>query len=508
MKRALVSVSNKEGIVDFCKELVSFGYLILSTAGTAVVLKRSGVPVVDVAEYTGFPEIMDGRVKTLHPKVHGGILADRSKKGHLEAMGAHGIEPIDMVVVNLYPFEKTIGMPKVTLEEAIENIDIGGPAMLRAGAKNHAHVIILVDPRDYSWVLEVLRKKGDLSQEERRNLAAKAFAYTARYDTLISTYLERTLGRDFPQRLGLFFQKAHELRYGENPHQRAAFYIEVGDAWGLGGAQQLQGKELSYNNILDLHSALALVLEFHDSVAVIVKHNNPCGVGIGESQSQAYTRALECDPVSAYGGIIAFNRELEGATAREIAKIFVEAIIAPSYSSEARRVLAAKTNLRLLGLSPWPERMEGLGYRRVMGGLLVQELDALLYTDELEVVTERIPTEEEWEALTFAWRVVKHVRSNAIVLASRHQTVGIGAGQMSRVDAVKVAVMKARLPTQGTVMASDAFFPFPDGVEEAAKAGITAIIQPGGSIRDKEVIETADGLGMAMVFTRTRHFRH
>ena len=508
MKVALVSVSNKEGIEDFCRELVKLGYAISSTGGTAAVLKRAGIAVVDVADYTGFPEIMDGRVKTLHPKVHGGILADRDKTQHRAAMEEHGIQAIDMVVVNLYPFEETIKKPDVTLEEAIENIDIGGPTMVRAAAKNHRHVIILVDPGDYGWVLEALRERGDLTQEERRRLAAKAFAHTGRYDSLITAYLEKTLGEELPINLGLFFHKAQELRYGENPHQKAAFYAEGGEPWGLARARQLQGKELSYNNLLDLHSVLALALEFDDPVAVIAKHNNPCGVAVGDSPTLAYVRALECDPVSAYGGILAFNREVDGETAREIAKIFVEAIIAPGFSQEAREVFSAKANLRLLELNPWPEKMQGWDLRRVAGGLLVQEPNTLLFGDELRVVTKREPTEEEWKDLTFAWRVVKHVKSNAIVLAKGGQTVGIGAGQMSRVDSVKIAIMKAQVPTQNSVLASDAFFPFPDGVEEAARAGVRAVIQPGGSIRDKEVIEAADRLGVAMIFTGMRHFRH
>lgn len=508
MKTALVSVSNKEGIADFCRELVKLGYTVLSTGGTGVALKRAGIPVVDVADYTGFPEIMDGRVKTLHPKVHGGILADRDKETHRQALKEHGIQAIDMVVVNLYPFEETIKKPNVTLEEAIENIDIGGPAMIRAAAKNHRHVIVLVDPKDYHWVLEALRERGDLTQEERRRLAAKAFAHTGRYDSLITAYLDKTLGEDLPTNLGIFFRKVRELRYGENPHQRAAFYAEGGAPWGLAQARQLQGKQLSYNNLLDLHSVLALALEFTDPVAVIAKHNNPCGVAVGDTPAQAYLRALACDPVSAYGGILAFNREVDGETAREIARIFVEAIIAPGFSPEAQEVLSAKANLRLLELNPWPEKLKGWDLRRVAGGLLVQEPDTLLFGDELRVVTKREPTEEEWRDLTFAWRVVKHVKSNAIVLARGGQTVGIGAGQMSRVDSVKIAVMKAHLSIQGSVVASDAFFPFPDGVEEASKAGVGAVIQPGGSIRDKEVIEAADRLGMAMVFTGMRHFRH
>jgi len=508
MKVALVSVSNKDGIEDFCRELVKLGYAIFSTGGTAAVLKRAGIAVVDVADYTGFPEIMDGRVKTLHPKVHGGILADRDKAQHRAAMEEHGIQAIDIVVVNLYPFEESIKKPDVTLEEAIENIDIGGPTMVRAAAKNHRHVTILVDPGDYGWVLEALRERGDLTQEERRRLAAKAFAHTGRYDSLITAYLEKTLGEELPTNLGLFSHKAQDLRYGENPHQKAAFYAEGGEPWGLARARQLQGKELSYNNLLDLHSVLAMALEFDDPVAVIAKHNNPCGVAVGDSPSQAYVRALECDPVSAYGGILAFNREVDEETAREIAKIFVEAIIAPGFSQEAREVFSAKANLRLLELNPWPEKMQGWDLRRVAGGLLVQEPNTLLFGDELRVVTKREPTEEEWKDLTFAWRVVKHVKSNAIVLAKGGQTVGIGAGQMSRVDSVKIAIMKAQVPTQNSVLASDAFFPFPDGVEEAAKAGVKAVIQPGGSIRDKEVIEAADRLGVAMVFTGTRHFRH
>ena len=508
MKVALVSVSNKEGVADFCRELVKLGYAIFSTGGTATALKRAGIAVVDVADYTRFPEIMDGRVKTLHPKVHGGILADRNKEVHRQAMEKHGIQAIDMVVVNLYPFEETIKKPHVTLEEAIENIDIGGPTMVRAAAKNHCHVIILVDPKDYGWVLETLRERGDLTQKERRRLAAKAFAHTGLYDSLITAYLEKTTEEDLPTNLGIFFRKAQGLRYGENPHQKAAFYVEGGEPWGLAQARQLQGKELSHNNLLDLHSVLALTLEFDDPVAVIAKHNNPCGVAVEDILHQAYVRALECDPVSAYGGILAFNREVDKETAREIAKIFVEAIIAPGFSQEAREVFAAKANLRLLELTPWPTKIRGWDLRRLAGGLLVQEPDTLLFSDGLRVVTKKEPTEDQWRDLTLAWRVVKHVKSNAIVLAKGSRTVGIGAGQMSRVDSVKIAIMKAQVPTQDSALASDAFFPFPDGVEEAARAGVKAVIQPGGSIRDNEVIEAADRLGMAMVFTGMRHFRH
>jgi phosphoribosylaminoimidazolecarboxamide formyltransferase/IMP cyclohydrolase len=508
VKRALVSVSNKEGVDQLCRELVKLKYLILSTGGTAALLKRKGIPVVDVSEYTQFPEIMDGRVKTLHPKVHGGILADRSKEDHLEAMKTHGIEAIDMVVVNLYPFEETIIRPGAGIDDAIDNIDIGGPAMIRAAAKNHAHVIVLADPKDYGWVLEKLTEKGELSMEERRGLAAKAFAHISRYDTVIASYLERELGRLFPERLGLFFQRAQELRYGENPHQKAAFYADMSSPHGLGQMRQLQGRGLSYNNLLDLHSALALAMEFQDPVAVIVKHNNPCGVATGTSSKDAFLRALECDPVSAYGGIIALNKGVDESVAREIGKLFVEAVISPSFSPAAQEMLAVKSNLRLLELNPWPTAIEGMDFRRVMGGMLIQEPDTLLFEDGMKVVTKRKPTKEEAADLIFAWKVVKHVKSNAIVMARGSQIVGVGAGQTSRVDSVKIAAMKARLSTQGTVLASDAFFPFPDGVEEAARVGVTAFIQPGGSIRDKEVVETADRLGVAMLFTNMRHFRH
>jgi len=508
MKRALISVSNKEKIVEFSKALVDLGYVILSTGGTASVLKKAGISVVDVSDYTGFPEILDGRVKTLHPKVHGGILGDRRKPEHLKVMRLHDIEPIDMVVVNLYPFEEVVSNLKVSFDKAIENIDIGGPTLIRAAAKNHEHVIVVVDPADYDWILERLKQRGTVEIKERRELAAKAFFHTSRYDSIISAYFERTLGRYFPQRIGLFFEKITSLRYGENPHQQGAFYAEAGNRWGLANAKQLQGKELSYNNILDLNSALALALEFEEPAAVIVKHNNPCGVGVGDSLRQAYLRALECDSISAYGGILAFNRELDKSVAEEITKIFIEAIIAPGYTKEAKEILASKENLRLIEFSLWPKSYEKIDYRRVAGGILVQDPDVALYKGEFKVVTKRAPTEDEWNALLFAWKVVKHVKSNAIVVANRFQTIGVGAGQMSRVDAVKIALMKARLPTKGAVMASDAFFPFADSIEEAAASGVKAVIQPGGSIRDKEVIDTADRFDIAMVFTGIRHFRH
>ncbi len=507
MKVALVSVSDKKGIEEFCRKLVGLGYVIISTGGTATALKKAGIAVIDVANYTGFPEIMDGRVKTLHPRIHGGILADREKETHMQVMHEQGIKAIDMVVVNFYPFEKVIKKPHVTFEEAMENIDIGGPTMVRAAAKNHRHVITLVDPEDYGWVLKALRERGNLTEEERRRLAAKAFFHTGRYDALITAYLEEALGEKLPSNLGLFFRKVQGLRYGENPHQKAAFYMDEGTL-GLANARQLQGKKLSYNNLLDLHSVLALALEFDDPVAVIAKHNNPCGVAVGETPAQAYARALECDPASAYGGIVAFNREVDRETAQEMVRIFTEAILAPGFSEDAREVFATKANLRLLELSPWPNKIEGWDLRRVAGGLLVQEPNTLLFGDEPRVVTEKEPTEEQRRDLTFAWRVVKHVKSNAIVLAKGNQTVGIGAGQMSRVDSVKIAITKAKIPIQGSVLASDAFFPFPDGVEEAAKAGVKAIIQPGGSIRDEEVIEAANKLGLAMLFTGVRHFRH
>jgi len=515
--RALVSVTDKKGITDFVRELASFGVEIISTGGTAKTLKDSGVTVVDISEYTGFPEMMDGRLKTLHPKVHGGLLALRDHQEHMKSAGAHGIEMIDMVVVNLYRFEDTVAKPGCTIEEAIENIDIGGPTMVRSAAKNYRFVSIVTDPADYPKILEEMKKTGgEVSEQTNFTLSTKAFQLTARYDAAISNWLGTILpggGRkDFPDVYTLQFQKAQDLRYGENPHQKAVFYREgVPLTAGIAGGRQLQGKELSYNNIMDSDAAWQMACDFELPTAVIMKHANPCGAATsGGDILEAYRKALETDPVSAFGGIVAVNRPVDRKAAEEIAKLFLEVVIAPEFEPEALTVFESKKNLRLIKVDPSCEAgRAGYDFRRVVGGLLVQERDADV-TDirKAKVVTKRKPSEEEYQALDFAWRVVKHVKSNAIVLATRDKLVGVGAGQMSRVDSVKIAIMKATASTKGTVMGSDAFFPFRDVVDTAAGAGVTAIIQPGGSIRDEESIRAADEHGIAMVFTGVRHFRH
>ncbi len=516
IERALLSVSDKTGLVDFARGLARLPVALISTGGTAKALRDAGLPVTDVSALTGFPEMLDGRVKTLHPKIHGGILARRDDPNHLRQCQEHAIAGIDLVVVNLYPFEATLARPGVTRDEAIEQIDIGGPAMVRSAAKNQAHVAVVVDPADYPAVLaELERAGGVLAEGTRRRLAQKAFAHTARYDALIAEYLAAEAGGGaaggWPAEILVRLVKAQGLRYGENPHQSGAFYRCAGEPpYGMGAAEQLQGKELSFNNLVDLQAAFECALEFAAPVAVIIKHTNPCGVAVDAAQAEAYRRARACDPVSAYGGVLGFNRPLEAETAREIAGTFVEAVAAPAYAPEALAVLRDKKNLRLLRVPPPPDpRAPYREFRRVRGGMLVQESDAAdLEEAALKVVSRRPPTPAESEALRFAWRVAKHVKSNAIVLTRERETVGIGAGQMSRVDSVRLAVMKAQSPTAGAVMASDAFFPFRDGVDAAAAAGVTAVIQPGGSIRDAEVIAAADEHGMAMVVTGIRHFRH
>jgi phosphoribosylaminoimidazolecarboxamide formyltransferase/IMP cyclohydrolase len=527
VRRALLSVSDKGGIVEFAAGLSHLGVELISTGGTSRALREAGLRVTDVADVTGFPEMLDGRVKTLHPRIHGGLLAIRGNAEHERQMAAQGIAPIDLVAITLYPFEATLAKPEAPFAEIIENIDIGGPAMLRSAAKNFLAVAVISDPADYAVVLEELKTRdGWLSPTTRMALARKAFACTARYDALIANCLEgcyvaadgaivasRASRLDFPRHLPIRLEKVQDLRYGENPHQRAAVYRDVALRGGLAAARQLQGKELSYNNLVDLQAAWDLSQEFEEPVAAILKHTNPCGVATATRLVDAYTRARETDPVSAYGGIIALNRPMDAATAREIASTYVEAIIAPGYTSQALDILKDKKNLRLIAL-PAEEvgnGPAGRGYdmRRIHGGMLVQEPDgADLDPAALKVTTNRAPTPGEMRALRFAWRVAKHVKSNAIVLTSEHATVGIGAGQMSRVDSVKLATMKAAVPTQGTVLASDAFFPFRDGVDAAAAAGVSAIIQPGGSVRDAEVIAAANEHGMAMVFTGIRHFRH
>ncbi len=521
IKRALVSVYDKTGIVEFARELASSGVEIVSTGGTARTLREGGLKVRDVTELTGWPEMLGGRVKTLHPKVHGGILFQRGKPEDCREAAGHGIEPIDMVVVNLYPFSATAAKPGVTPAELIENIDIGGPAMVRSAAKNFESVAVITDPADYSAIAAELREKRELSVARRLDLARKAYARTARYDGEIATELERlaangslSLGalEKLPARLHVALERRQTMRYGENPHQAAALYIPAGaPAQGLAGASQLQGKELSYNNLVDLDAAWALVGEFGHPGVAIIKHNNPAGAAEQGDLLDAYVKALACDPVSAFGGVLAFNRALDSHTAAEVGKLFVECIAAPGYDPAALEIFAAKKNLRLLQM-PSAAAPQEFELKRISGGVLVQEPDLHeLNPSECKVVSARAPSDAEMRGLLFGWKVCKHVKSNAIVFAREGQTVGVGAGQMSRVDSVKIAVMKAataNLPLAGSVVASDAFFPFPDGVEEAGKAGATAVIEPGGSVRDADVIAAADKLGMAMVFTGVRHFRH
>jgi phosphoribosylaminoimidazolecarboxamide formyltransferase/IMP cyclohydrolase len=517
IRRALISVSDKQGIEGLARELAALGVEILSTGGTARALAAAGVPVREVADYTGFPEIMDGRVKTLHPRIHGGLLGRRGTDDAV--MAEHGIAPIDLLVINLYPFAATIARPGCSYDEAVENIDIGGPAMLRAAAKNHAHVAVLTDPADYAAALDELRAGGGLSFATRQRLAARAYAHTARYDTMVAQYLaaqsEPGGAGAFPPALHLGFVKALDLRYGENPHQRAAFYADaVPRAASVASARQLQGKELSYNNIADADTAYECVRQFDAPACVIVKHANPCGVATGSMPLEAYDRAQRTDPTSAFGGIIAFNRPLDAATAAEITRRqFVEVIVAPAVDAAALEVTRAKQNVRVLATGTAdPGTGAGFELRSVAGGLLVQTRDQGMVTPgDLKVVTRRAPTADEMADLGFAWRVCKFVKSNAIVYARDGQTLGVGAGQMSRVVSSRIAAMKAReegLEVAGSVMASDAFFPFRDGLDVAAGFGIRAVIQPGGSMRDAEVIAAADEHGMAMVFTGMRHFRH
>jgi phosphoribosylaminoimidazolecarboxamide formyltransferase / IMP cyclohydrolase len=524
IERALISVSDKRGVEDFAAGLAALGIQILSTGGTAKQLRTRGLAVRDVSEVTGFPEMLDGRVKTLHPRVHGGLLGVRSNPEHLRQMREHGIEPIDLLVVNLYPFEQTAAKPGVRFEEVIENIDIGGPSIIRSAAKNFSDVTVVVDPADYPLLLQEIRLSGgSTSDVTRARLARKAFATTAAYDGAISTTLQKWAASagetttDFtpilslPDRLHLNFHKITDLRYGENPHQRAALYNDpAAGGRGLAHARQLQGKELSYNNLVDLEAAWRLVTEFSEPTTAIIKHTNPCGIASAASLSVSYQRALAVDSVSAFGSVIAFNRTVDAGTAEELAKLFVEAVVAPHFDSGAVECLATKKNLRLMEMPAGDER--GLQLKSVGGGLLVQTPDTLgARPQDWKCATERQPTETERRALIFAWRVVKHVKSNAIVFALKDVVVGVGAGQMSRVDSVRLAVTKARElkhPLEGTVVGSDAFFPFPDGIEEAARVGATAVVQPGGSVRDAEVIAAANRLGLAMMFTGVRHFRH
>lgn len=509
-QRALLSVSDKAGIVDFAKALVAADVAIISTGGTYQTLLDAGVPVTEVSTVTGFPEMMDGRLKTLHPGVHGGLLARRDVEAHMEAAQAHGIPMIDYVVVNLYPFAETIAKAGTTLPEAIEKIDIGGPTMLRSAAKNHRFVTTIVDPADYGWIAERLRAGQALTYDERFALAAKVFRHTAAYDARIAAYLTTRTGEDFPAQLTVTFTLAQGLRYGENPHQKAAFYrTSTVAGYSLSDAEQLQGKELSYNNIQDASAALELLAEFTGPAAVAVKHMNPCGVGTAQTVAEAYERAYAADPVSIFGGIVALNRTLEEETATRLAELFLEIVIAPDFTPEALARLAKKKNVRVLRVPMETGLDSDFAMKSVSGGLLVQERDRRTLTpDDLTVVTERAPSQEELSALLLAWNVVKHVKSNAIVLCRDGRTVGIGAGQMNRVGAAKIAVEQAGALAAGSVMASDAFFPMPDTVELVAAAGVTAIIQPGGSIKDADSIAAANAAGIAMVCTGIRHFKH
>ncbi|MEK7261319.1 MAG: bifunctional phosphoribosylaminoimidazolecarboxamide formyltransferase/IMP cyclohydrolase [Pseudomonadota bacterium] len=538
IQRALISVSDKNGLVEFARGLSAFGVEILSTGGTAKLLAQNGIGVTEVADYTGFPEMLDGRVKTLHPKVHGGILGRRDLKTHAEAMQKHGIPPIDLVVVNLYPFEQTVAKPNCPLDEAIENIDIGGPTLLRAAAKNHGAVTVVVDNADYNTVLDEMKSnQGATTEATRFRLAVKAFEHTARYDGAIANWLGAINaggGRDaFPHTFNMQFVHASALRYGENPHQQAAFYVESAIATSLSRgprlgpigehnsveasvatARVLQGKELSYNNIADADAALECVKSFDETACVIVKHANPCGVAVADTVLDAYKHAYVTDPTSAFGGIIAFNQPLDAATAKAILeRQFVEVIIAPEVTADAKPILATKPNVRVLATGAWGKtRPAGLDFKRVTGGLLVQDVDRGRVTEkDLKVVTNRKPNSQELRDLLFAWKVVKYVKSNAIVYCKDGRTIGIGAGQMSRVYSARIASIKATdagIEVRGSVMASDAFFPFRDGLDQAAEVGVTAVIQPGGSMRDQEVIDAANQHGIAMVFTGMRHFRH
>lgn len=520
IKQALISVSDKTGVLDFARALSGMGVNILSTGGTAKLLAENGIKVTEVADYTGFPEMLDGRVKTLHPKVHGGILARRDFPEHVSALEKHGIPTIDMVVVNLYPFQQTVAREECALEDATENIDIGGPAMLRSSAKNHKDVIVICDPTDYAQVLaELSANNGEASYETKFALAKKVFAHTAQYDGAITNYFT-SLGADkqhatrssYPATLNLHFEKVQEMRYGENPHQSAAFYRESNpQAGALANYTQLQGKELSYNNIADADAAWECVKTFDEVACVIIKHANPCGVAIGASPLEAYSKALQTDPTSAFGGIIAFNHEVDGNTAEAVAKQFVEVLIAPSFTDEAKKIFSAKQNVRLLEI-PLGHAVNAHDFKRVGGGLLVQSPDAKnVMLAELKIVSKKQPTPQQLQDLMFAWRVAKFVKSNAIVFCANGMTMGVGAGQMSRIDSARIASIKAQnagLSLVGTAVASDAFFPFRDGLDVVVDAGATSVIHPGGSMRDQEVIDAANERGIVMLLTGTRHFRH
>lgn len=508
-KRALISVSNKENLVSFAKRLVEQGFEIISTGGTLQLLVDEGIEAKSVETITGFPEILDGRVKTLHPNVHGGLLAKRENEAHMAALNENNITPIDMVVVNLYPFKETVTKQDVTEDEIIENIDIGGPTMLRAAAKNFKDVIVVVDPSDYDQVATSLQE-GELDQVTRKKLAAKVFRHTAHYDAMIARYFNETTKETFPESYTVTYEKVQDLRYGENPHQQAAFYEDVQhNGVSLAKAKQLHGKELSFNNIQDANAALEIVAEYNEAAVVAVKHMNPCGIGLAAELHNAFTRAYEADPISIFGGIIACNRKVDQETAEQMHEIFLEIVMAPGFTDEALAILTKKQNIRLLEIAEIQTDEKAYKLTTVKGGLLVQTSDdGKVKESDLEVVTERKPTTEELEDLLFSWKAVKHVKSNAIVLGKNKQTIGIGAGQMNRIGAATIAIEQAGEKARGAVLASDAFFPMPDTVEAAAKAGVTAIIQPGGSKRDQDSIDVCNRNGIAMVCTNMRHFKH
>ena len=509
-KRALISVSDKTGIVEFAKGLKEAGFEIISTGGTSKTLQDNGVDVIGISEITGFPEILDGRVKTLHPNVHAAVLAKHGDEDHRAQLAEHHIEPIQLVCVNLYPFQSTISKPDVTVEDAIENIDIGGPTMLRSSAKNHEYVTVIVDSEDYATVLAELKDNGDVSKKTNRRLAAKVFRHTAAYDAVISEYMTELAEEENPESLTVTYELKQSLRYGENPHQKAAFYKKpLGSTFSVAEAKQLHGKELSYNNINDADAALQIVKEFKEPAAVAVKHMNPCGVGVGNTILEAFDKAYEADSTSIFGGIIALNREVDKATAEKLHEIFLEIIIAPGFAEDALDVLTSKKNLRLLTVDFQATKKPERKLTSIEGGLLVQERDAFGLKDaDVKVATKREPTAEEWKALELGWKIVKHVKSNAIVICDDQMTLGVGAGQMNRVGAAKIALEQAGERVAGSALASDAFFPMDDTVEAAAKAGVTAIIQPGGSKKDQDSIDKANEYGIAMVFTGVRHFKH
>lgn len=510
MKRALVSVSDKTGLVEFVSGLAECGYEIISTGGTKKTLEAAGIQTISISDVTGFPEIMDGRVKTLHPKVHGALLCVRDNPDHVKQLKELGIEYIDLVCVNLYPFKETVQKPGVSHEEIIENIDIGGPSMLRSASKNYQSIPVICDPKDYDAVLAEIKENGETSLETRERLAAKVFRHTARYDAMIADYLTKRTHEEFPESLTITFDKVQDLRYGENPHQKAAFYKGMNPKYSLANATQLHGKELSYNNIQDGNAAIEILKDFEGQFAAVgVKHMNPCGVGIGDSIDAAWDKAYEADPVSIFGGIVALNAPVTTTLAEKLSKIFLEIIIAPDFSEEALAILTKKKNIRLMKLDTTLSTSNALKYTNVNDGLLVQEMDThKIAKEDLRCVTNRKPTDAEIEQLLFAWKVVKHVKSNAIVLVKDNMTIGVGAGQMNRVGAAKIAIEQAQEKANGSVLASDAFFPMPDTVQEAIKAGVTAIIQPGGSIKDQLSIDECNEHGIAMVYTGIRHFKH